>query len=166
MCVFIKLPATAQSSPVILVILCQATRIDPPKGGSVMCMFFTLTDRVSSIGPSNILRGCQSGTWCAGQTSVVLETLLRGTGPALCKLSCVSKWWEPSEPSPNEQAATPSYVDKLYFFLGRCSGPIVSRYILPTPLIPSFVLPEQKQLGSETIQNCLRYVTSTEVTVM
>ena len=31
-----------------------------------VCVFFTLTDRVSSI-PSNILRGCQSGTWSAGQ---------------------------------------------------------------------------------------------------
>ena len=31
-----------------------------------VCVFFTLTDRVSSM-PNNILRGCQSGTWSAGQ---------------------------------------------------------------------------------------------------
>ena len=29
-------------------------------------VFFTLTDRASTI-HSNILRGCQSGTWSAGQ---------------------------------------------------------------------------------------------------
>ena len=33
-CVFIKLHITAQSGPVILVILCH--RIDPPKGGSMI----------------------------------------------------------------------------------------------------------------------------------
>ena len=47
-CVFIKLHITAQSGPVILVILC--TRVDPPKGGSmilgvcvcVLCVFIKL----------------------------------------------------------------------------------------------------------------------------
>ena len=33
-CVFIKLHITAQSGPVILVI--HATRVDPPKGGSII----------------------------------------------------------------------------------------------------------------------------------
>ena len=36
-CVFIKLHITAQSGPVILVILCP-TRIDPPKKGSMILM--------------------------------------------------------------------------------------------------------------------------------
>ena len=32
-------------------------------------VFFTLTDRASTI-PSNIIRGCQSGTWSAGQKKI------------------------------------------------------------------------------------------------
>ena len=34
----------------------------------VVVVFFTLTDRASTI-PSNI-RGCQSGTWSAGQKEI------------------------------------------------------------------------------------------------
>ena len=33
-----------------------------------MCLFFTLTDRASTV-PSN-RRGCQSGTWSAGQENI------------------------------------------------------------------------------------------------
>ena len=42
----------------------------------VVVVFFTLTDRASTI-PSNILRGCQSGTWSAGQKEI------RGTSTKL-----------------------------------------------------------------------------------
>ena len=41
----------------------------------VVVVFFTLTDRASTI-PSNI-RGCQSGTWSAGQKKI------RGTSTQL-----------------------------------------------------------------------------------
>ena len=43
---------------------------------NVVVVFFTLTDRASTI-PSNILRGCQSGTWSAGQKKI------RGTSTKL-----------------------------------------------------------------------------------
>ena len=39
-CVFIELHITAQSGPVILVILCHS--LDPPKGGSMMTYYKTL----------------------------------------------------------------------------------------------------------------------------
>ena len=42
----------------------------------VVVVFFTLTDRASTI-PSNT-RGCQSGTWSAGQKKI------RGTSTKLC----------------------------------------------------------------------------------
>ena len=42
-CVFIKLHITAQSGPVILVILC--IRIDPPKGGSMILVMKTSDQR-------------------------------------------------------------------------------------------------------------------------
>ena len=35
----------------------------------IIIVFFTLTDRASTIPPSNI-RGCQSGTWSAGQEKI------------------------------------------------------------------------------------------------
>ena len=35
----------------------------------VVVVFFTLTDRAPTI-PSNIIRGCQSGTWSAGQKNI------------------------------------------------------------------------------------------------
>ena len=44
-------------------------------GSTVVVVFFTLTDRASTI-PSNI-RGCQSGTWSAGQKEI------RGTSTKL-----------------------------------------------------------------------------------
>ena len=80
-CIFIKLHITAQSGPVIRVILCHSHLSS--QGGIndtcydvcmfvcmyvcmyvvvvVVVVFFTLTDRASTI-PSNI-RSCQSGTW-------------------------------------------------------------------------------------------------------
>ena len=34
-----------------------------------VCVFFTLTDRASTI-PSSNIHGCQPGTWCAGQEKI------------------------------------------------------------------------------------------------
>ena len=47
---------TAQSGPVILVVLCHSNR---SSHGGICVVFFTSTDRVSTV-PSNI-SGCQSG---------------------------------------------------------------------------------------------------------
>ena len=63
MCVFIELHITAQSGPVVLVILCHGLSIV-----IVVVFFRLLTGRASTI-PSNI-RGCQSGTWSAGQEKI------------------------------------------------------------------------------------------------
>ena len=48
----------------------------------VVVVFFILTDRASTI-PSNNVRGCQSGTWSAGQKKI------RGTST---KLQREQKW--------------------------------------------------------------------------
>ena len=66
-CVFIKLHITAQSGPVILVILCP-TRIDPPKGRSMIlvtnvcvcvCVFIKLHITAQS-GPVILVIICHS----------------------------------------------------------------------------------------------------------
>ena len=35
-----------------------------------MCVFFTLTDRASTISSNTCIRGWQSGTWSAGQEKI------------------------------------------------------------------------------------------------
>ena len=40
----------------------------------VVVVFFTLTDRASTI-PSNT-RGCQSGTWSAGQKKIIIHIVM------------------------------------------------------------------------------------------
>ena len=50
----------------------------------VVVVFFTLTDRASTI-PNNT-RGCQSGTWSAGQKKI------RGTSTCLLGLTFVVKY--------------------------------------------------------------------------